>query len=203
MNLIWIRHGETRANREGRYCGWSDPPLNRRGRDQVKRAVEGLPTSSIRRVWTSDLLRCRQTAELLLSRLSGVDVIETSLLRELSFGDWEGWTFEEIRSKDPDRLSRWIADPRSVSPPGGETLTQMEFRLQRWLDSTLKRSVPGESVVVVSHGGPIRWFLSRHLRGDLGTFWDHSLPHGSMVVAEWSQGGWRERVTVKEEAHDE
>lgn len=197
MILVWLRHGETRANREQRYCGWSDPPLNRRGREQAVQAAAALSGLQVQRIWASDLLRCRQTAELLQSRFPGVKVEEASRLRELSFGKWEGLTYEEIRSRAPERLQGWLTDPHRISPPGGETLTGMESRLQRWLDCITPELAPGDVGVAVSHGGPIRWFVSRHLEGDPGKFWERSLCHGGILAATWDQKEWRE-VSVTE-----
>ncbi|EGK08426.1 phosphoglycerate mutase [Desmospora sp. 8437] len=192
MILVWLRHGETRFNREQRYCGWSDPPLNRVGREQAEQAAEALSGLRVQRIWTSDLLRCRQTAEPFPKRFPGVEVEPTSHLRELSFGEWEGWTYDEIRSRAPERLHRWLSDPHRVSPPGGETLSGMESRLQRWLDQTTRELVPGDVGMAVSHGGPIRWFISRHIEGEPGMFWDRSIPHGGILAAEWEQKKWRE-----------
>ncbi|PTX64307.1 alpha-ribazole phosphatase [Melghirimyces profundicolus] len=193
MRLIWIRHGETELNREGRYCGHLDVPLNENGRRQAASVAERLAAHPIRHVYVSDLLRSRQTAEPLLTRLAEARVEPTPLLRELSFGDWEGWTYEEIRARFPTALHRWLSDPVRVPPPAGETLGQMEERLGRWLEEVLHRHREGgEWVAAVSHGGPIRWFFSRHIKGDPDAFWERRLPHGVLLSAEWNGTTWRE-----------
>ncbi|MFD1426831.1 broad specificity phosphatase PhoE [Kroppenstedtia sanguinis] len=192
MILVWLRHGETQANRERRYCGWSDPALNQVGREQAEEAAEALSGLQVRRIWTSDLLRCRQTAEPLLTQFPEAEVEPTSHLRELSFGEWEGFTYDEIHAQAPEQLQRWLAHPHRVSPPGGETGAEMESRLQRWLDRIPLELGSGDVTVAVSHGGPIRWFISHHLEGDPSRFWERSLPHGGILAVTWEPPKWRE-----------
>lgn len=190
MRLIWLRHGETAANLEKRYCGHLDLPLHEQGFQQADTVAEQLAFLPLTMVFSSDLLRCRQTAERVCVHHPGVSFHTTSLLRELSFGEWEGLTYEEIRSRDPNRLHRWIRDPVGVAPPGGEGLNQMGERLKKWMKTSLKDWAGDEVYLIVCHGGPIRWFFSDQVRRDPSSFWDLSIPPGGWLVTDWKDGSW-------------
>ncbi|MDA8352568.1 MAG: histidine phosphatase family protein [Firmicutes bacterium] len=193
MKLIWLRHGETNPNRERRYCGHLDPPLNEKGRCQAEAAASRLAVEPVVQVVASDLLRARQTAAPLLRQLSTATMQVTPLLRELSFGEWEGWTYEEIHWRNPQALHRWLSDPVHLSPPGGETMTQLGSRLDRWLNEVLRQHAgTGSRVIAVTHGGPLRWFISRYLKQDPASFWERSIPHGGMLSVKWDRNRWRE-----------
>ncbi len=194
MKWIWLRHGETNPNRQRRYCGHLDPPLNEKGRCQAEAAAARLAVvEPVAQVVASDLLRARQTAEPLLRQLSTATMQVTPLLRELSFGEWEGLTYGEIYSQNPQALHRWLSDPVRRSPPGGETMTQMGSRLDRWLHEILRHAGTEMRVIAVTHGGPLRWFISRYLKQDPASFWDRSIPHGDVLSVKWEGNRWREQ----------
>ena len=93
--LLLVRHGETDWNRDGRWQGQSDTPLNELGRRQARELAEQLDGVDV--VYSSDLARARETAEILAER-AGVEVRLDPRLRERGFGAWEGLTLAEIES---------------------------------------------------------------------------------------------------------
>lgn len=193
MRLIWLRHGETTANREKRYCGHLDPSLTTRGREQAKTAFRSVsPQVRPHVLHISDRSRCEETATPWLRDHPDLPVVRTPALRELSFGAWEGKTYDELMESDQEHLQAWIRDPWQVAPPGGETLTDLGRRLERWLHRLLQSHDEGETVLVVSHGGPIRWFYACLVAGDPGRFWDRDVMPGSWFVFRHHDGKWRE-----------
>lgn len=186
MKWIWVRHGETDMNKRGCYLGHYDTSLNATGVEQIARLRER--SWELTKVYSSDLLRCKQTAEILVGAF---EVSWTSALRELNFGAWEGKRYEEIMRVDAKSMTAWYEDPFSIAPPYGETLQVLGNRVDAWLLDTLKALSEDDVVLVVSHGGPIRWLLSRWLLGDAKRFWDvQGVPHGGGLTVEWNGQHW-------------
>ncbi len=190
MKLIWIRHGETDANREKRYLGHYDVPLNPRGVEQASRLAHIMKGDWPVAVYSSDLTRCRQTAELILTDWK-MNLVTLSALRELDFGEWDNQTYQEIYSHCPEQLESWYQDPFTISPPGGETLGQLGQRVDDWIQQVLLTINQNDTVWIISHGGVIRWFMSRWLLGDASQFWQvEGISHGAGLLAEWDGKAW-------------
>ena len=160
--LIFIRHGETDWNFEGRLQGQHDIPLNGRGRDQAASAGrearkyiarEGL--TDLRYV-ASPLKRTRDTMELARGAM-GLDPRDYALdprLMELSFGRWEGLIWPQVKALDPLAAKAREGDKWLFQPPGGESYAMLADRLRPWL-----ATVAGDTVVV-SHGGVARVLMA-------------------------------------------
>ena len=118
-SIILIRHGETDWNIEGRYQGQADPPLNTKGLLQAQQLVRELMDPSPDILYTSPLLRTRQTADILASSLR-IPVTDDARFMEIHQGDWQTRLRSEIETLYPDLFSEWETNPWNVSPPGGE-----------------------------------------------------------------------------------
>ncbi|MGG1679044.1 histidine phosphatase family protein [Neobacillus sp. NRS-1170] len=188
MRIIIVRHGETNENAARRYLGHYDAALNQQGRKQLKDLSEILrrtETQPISAIYTSDLIRAVESAQLIGNEFQLIP-LPIIALRELHFGEFDCKTYEEIRQKDQERLERWIRNPYLVGPPNGETLLQLGERVDDWLETILNTEKPAGTIVIVSHGGPIRWFLSKWVKGDSNEFWNvEGLGHGKAMVMEW------------------
>jgi broad specificity phosphatase PhoE len=149
--LLLVRHGETDWNRDQRWQGHSDTPLNERGRQQARELAATLDPPD--RIYSSDLARARETAEILSTRL-GVPVVLDQRLRERSFGAWEGLTSPEIERRFAAELARWRAR-EGAGAADAEPFEAFAARVGGFLDELLDRH-PGEEVLVVAHGGTIR-----------------------------------------------
>src|SRR5690349_15996562 len=99
--LLLARHGETDWNREGRWQGWADPPLNELGRRQATRLAEQLRTIPFDAVYSSDLRRAHETAEILAAP-HAVPIVVDPALREIDIGSWSGLTRAEIAARFPN-----------------------------------------------------------------------------------------------------
>lgn len=177
--LILIRHGESVLGSEGRYAGHTDTPLTPKGRRQILRLRPRFKLSRVHRIYSSDLSRCRATAEILAD---GRTVTFTPKLRELNFGKWEGCTHRQLLRREPSRYRRWIADARSVEPPEGETLVRLAARVRSFVRELIRRH-PRKTVALVTHGGPIRILLA----GCLRDFWSVKVPPASMRSLVWPE----------------
>jgi phosphoserine phosphatase len=160
-DLILARHGETDWNRENRFQGRADPPLNALGRRQSSELADALAGELIARVYTSPLQRASETAAIVAERL-GLDVEAVEPLQEIDVGAWSGLTRDEVASTFPDEYARWL----ERAPHGfasGETYEELAARVVPAIRGIAERH-PSETILVVTHGGPSR-VLQAHAAG--------------------------------------
>jgi alpha-ribazole phosphatase len=155
--LILVRHGRTDWNDAKRLQGHADVPLNAAGRRQARWVARRLAGDVIHAVYSSDLCRARETAELAVAG-RGLAVVTEPRLRELDFGRWEGRVYDEIQADFAGHVLAWERDPANVAPPGGETLAELTERVAAALSDILKAHA-GQTVLVVAHGGSIQALL--------------------------------------------
>jgi broad specificity phosphatase PhoE len=153
--LLLVRHGETDWNRDGRWQGHSDTHLNDVGREQAARLADELGGVDV--IYSSDLARARETAEILAGRLH-LPVHLDARLRERSFGAWEGKTAREIESDFAAEHEQWLAGGSGADD--AEPFAEFAARVQSFLADVLDRH-PGETVLIVAHGGSIRVIHAR------------------------------------------
>ncbi len=162
--LTLVRHGHTEWNGLGRYQGMAPVPLSERGRVQAEylaRALAGgAPEAPIRAIYSSDLLRCRQTVEPIAMALD-LPVVFDPRLREADYGHWQGLTREEAARWDAEAYAAYRADPDGVAIPGGESHHMLATRVGAALADVLARH-RGEHVLLVTHGGPLRAILEHY-----------------------------------------
>jgi probable phosphoglycerate mutase len=145
--IVFARHGQTVPNREGRLLGRSDPELTERGREQAGQLAPAIAGYAPTAVYSSPLLRARQTAEAIADVLGLAVVVDDDLI-EIDYGDWEGKPFGEL---DAGVVAQWRADS-GYTPPGGESLRDVEARVGAFCE----RRLGADAVVAVSHVSPIK-----------------------------------------------
>lgn len=153
--IVLVRHGQTEWNRIRRVQGHTDVPLNDQGRLQARTLAVELDGEQVDAVYSSDLGRARETAEILAATRGG-NVVALPALREKNFGTWEGLTDTEVRERFPDAEGTGWGD--------GETTSEMAERTVAAVEE-IAAAHPGGLVVVVTHGGPMRALL-RYVDGD-------------------------------------
>ena len=149
-----MRHGETAWNAQSRLQGQLDIDLNERGRWQAQRAGLALADSGITTIYCSDLRRAHDTA-LAIAQHSGIAATDLRLepgLRERSFGDFQGLTYDEVGALHPEDALRWKQRDPHWAPPGGESYTTVYQRVAATLHA-IAALHPGEHIALVSHGG--------------------------------------------------
>ena len=153
--LILVRHGETDWNRELRFQGQVDVPLNATGHEQARRVARRLGDDEVHQVISSDLARARQTAEPLselLARRGAPDSRVHAGLREQSFGLVDGMSVDEIKRLHPAAWNQWVGFEADYAFEGGESTRHFHARVMAALrDVALEHA--GQNVVVVTHGG--------------------------------------------------
>lgn len=158
--LYLIRHGETDWNRERRIQGHSDVQLNTTGLEQANRLASYLSGERFNKIYSSDLKRAFDTAQR-LSQTTGSPHEALQHLRERSYGELEGLTYDEVRK-------RMEAVGPEESVLGIETFSSIQERAFECLTG-LARNHLNEKIVVVTHGGFINSFLHRISQGAIGT----------------------------------
>lgn len=177
-HLLLIRHAET--DMAGRFCGHSDPELNGRGYQQLAGVVDRLSEYAIRRIYTSDLRRARQTAEAIASHF-GIGFEVRPGLREIYFGQWEGLSWSEIEACDPVLAKSWAERYPNSTAPGGESIQEFERRVHAE-GVFLFAAATEYPVAVVAHAGFMRVLLT-NLYGVLEEeAWKLTKEYGSVVA---------------------
>ncbi len=177
--ILLARHGETDDNREPiRVQGFRDTPLNETGRRQAAELGERIADEGVVSLWSSDLARARETAEIAGARL-GLMPRTDPRLREANRGRWEGRLFVDIAREEPERYRAWLRAGEQFRFPGGESLREQQ---QRVGDALAEIRASGElPALVVAHGGSIRVMLcSRDPRG-LDAFHEFKVPNVTVV----------------------
>ena len=150
--LVLVRHGVTAWNKDRRFQGQIDIPLDDEGRAQAALAGARLAGERVDAVYSSDLGRAWQTAQA-IAEASGLALRAAPGLRERHYGAFEGCTHDEIRRDQPDAFARWHArEPDYVLPGGGESLASFHGRVLAALRELAIRHA-GQRVVAVTHGG--------------------------------------------------
>jgi broad specificity phosphatase PhoE len=145
------RHGETTWNAVGRYQGRLETPLSPLGQAQARALAAALADKDVRRIISSPLVRCMQTA-LPLSVLTGVPIEPEPLLLEIAHGTWEGRYREEIARTEPELFRQWREHPDRVHFQGGESLADV---LARW-KAFLAKFKPDVNTLLVTHDIVVR-----------------------------------------------
>ncbi len=151
LELLLIRHGETDWNRELRFQGQVDVPLNATGHEQALRLGMRLASEAVHRLYSSDLVRTVQTASPAGERLALPGMADRAL-REQAFGVIDGMSVPDIQRDHPDIWARWLDFDPDYAPPGGETQRQFHDRVMGAM-ARLAHAHGGQRLVIVTHGG--------------------------------------------------
>lgn len=167
FHLTLIRHLPTSANLERRYIGWSNESI-------IQPFTDFHATVGPDTIYGSDLIRCQETAALFYPKTA---YRGSSAFREMSFGDWELCTYEDL--KDNVDYQKWLINPNEIAPPNGELLSEMGLRVVEGL-----KTLPLTNPILVTHGGPIRYILMQ-FAPDGCDFWSYEVKHGDKWTLTW------------------
>jgi probable phosphoglycerate mutase len=183
---LLLRHGQTPLSIEKRFSGIGDPELTEAGLAQAAAAAERLRHSAATAVVTSPLRRAVQTAEAVADVL-GLEIEVEEGLRETDFGDWEGYTFGEVKKRWSAELDAWLAST-AVAPPFGESFDATATRVRQARDRVLARH-GGETVVLVSHVTPIKTLLRIALDAPPSALYRMHLDLTALSEVQWFADG--------------
>ncbi len=184
-----MRHGQTKANSEGRFQGCIDYPLSSRGEEEALKAARRLSSWPIDHIYSSPLKRAFYTAEI-IARDKSLQVKTLSTVREFSWGVIEGLKWPEIEEKYPQLASRLINDLQHTHIPEQEPIEEFWERIYRAIDFFSQKHLK-DRILVVSHGRFLNAFLVGFLNMDPRGSWPFRFSHGSLSLLELSQQGRR------------
>ncbi len=187
---LWlVRHGQTDWNAAGRVQGHTPTELNEEGRRQARALAEVLAIKPFAAIWSSDLPRAAQTAQIIANDIH-LPVETTATLRERSFGKYEGATSEEIQA---DRTALGLAQTGDLADwtgmPGFESTDVLWDRVVGTLHKLSDQYV-GQDVLVVTHGGVIARAIYRVLGIEEGVPRHFSLSNGIVAILQWRNDGF-------------
>jgi len=164
--ILLARHGESDWNRTKRWQGFADRPLTELGRRQASELGERLEDTELDAIYSSDLQRARETAEI-VARSKRLDVKTVRDLREVDVGSWSGLTRAEAETRYPEAYARWLQGAEGWDD--GETYDQLGERVVRAIQRIAKDH-DGQRVLIVAHGGTIRAIHAAALGVDVHTY---------------------------------
>lgn len=181
--IILTRHGQTEWNQTERFRGRIDVRLNETGKLQAKMiseriAVSWQPTT----IYASPMSRAMDTGQAIATHWN-LTVEPVAELNDINYGEWQGLTPREVRSRWPDLLETWYTAPHLVSIPGGESLAELLHRTSLSLAAILKKH-PDETVVLVGHDSVNRVILLHVLGLPLARYWHLSQNTCTLNVIE-------------------
>ncbi len=188
VRLLLVRHGETDWNRDKRFQGQIDVPLNDNGRAQAQKAADFLKSVQIDFAVTSPMLRPKETAEIILQHHPEVSLQTSDGLREISHGLWEGKLEEEIQELFSQSLQDWKVAPETVQMPEGENLQQVWDRAVVAWDAIVAAATPGSTGLVVAHDATNKVILCYLLGLQTKDFWAIKQGNGAVTVIDYPKG---------------
>ena len=193
MKLVLVRHGETQWNKSNRFQGQDDVPLNRRGLAQARQTARSLAKSPCAALYSSPLIRTMQAAQE-ISQAVGKPVEEMDGLKELSLGDLEGVTGEEMRAGWPEVYDAWRDNPAKAVMPNGESLAQLQARAWEAFLKLESAHQDDDTLVLVSHNFAIRTIVCQLLGVPLANF--HQMVLSLSSICSIDSNRWGRRLSA-------
>lgn len=190
ITIDLIRHGQPVGGELIR--GWRDDPLNEEGWRSMTAALEH--GRGWTHVITSPLRRCAEFATA-FAREHDLPLTLEPRFREIGYGEWEGLTRDEVRSKFGDHLHAYWRDPRSTTAPGGEAYSEFDARVREGWDELLEAHA-GDHLLVVAHAGVIRNRLADMLSMPMEAYYRIDIPKAgvSRILIDDERGAWLPRL---------
>ena len=198
--LIFIRHGESEANRQNVFAGQINPDLQNKGVLQAELTAKYIEQNyKVDKIYSSDLKRAYRTAKC-LGDLLGLEVVTDRRLREINAGKWEGEKYLGLIDKYPEEFGLWLNNIGKAACPDGETVKQLGERVMEALTEIAKNN-DGKTVAIGTHATPIRVAQSIIQTGGLEEM--KNIPwvsNASVSLVEYNDGKWTMSV-VSEDKH--
>ena len=198
---VLARHGATAFSLEKRFSGpgGQDIPLAPIGLLQAQALADELAErGGIDLLIASPLLRAQQTAQL-VAKAAGLDIETDADFAECAFGQWDGLTFAEVQAGWPDLVEDWLRSTE-VAPPGGESLDEVKFRVDRGRRRLIENH-PGQRVAVIAHVTPIKILVGIAVDAALDSVFRMELSPCSITTLAWFPDGNASMFGFSESAH--
>ena len=182
--IFLIRHGETNWNKEGRFQGQIDIPLNYNGKDQARKTFEYLKNISFNKAFSSSMHRPYETAQIILQNNKGLKIEKIDSLAEISHGLWEGKLEAEIREKWPSLLKNWHEKPEEVIMPEGESIKDVSERSIEAFNKICLSQEDDEHTLIVAHDAVNKTLICNILGMNYSNIWMIKQGNGGITVID-------------------
>ncbi|NMS89307.1 histidine phosphatase family protein [Clostridioides difficile] len=182
-----VRHGQTDWNLLGKTQGHGNSDLTPQGIEQAKELSEDIGKYSIDYIFSSDLGRAMQTAQILGDKLN-LEVQKTEALREMGFGVWEGLLIKEIQKDYSDIYSTWRNEPHLVNIPEGETLKLIKDRVDSFIKE-LNEKYDNKNIILVTHSITLRVMLLSFLESGMENIYRIKQDNTALNIVEFKDYG--------------
>ena len=182
VKLILVRHALTVDNQKSRLSGHIDSSISEEGKEQIDKITNYLKDFDIDKIYTTTSSRTKDTVKK-LSELKSIEIIEKESLKEISFGDFEGLTFDEIKDKYPKEFQDMIEKGYEYKYPNGESLIDSYNRVCIELDNIISNN-DDRTILICSHGGTIRNIITYLISNSYKYHWNFKIDNGSVTILE-------------------
>ena len=186
VKLILVRHALTVDNQKSRLSGHIDSSISEEGKEQIDKITNYLKDFDIDKIYTTTSSRTKDTVKK-LSELKSIEIIEKESLKEISFGDFEGLTFDEIKDKYPKEFQDMIEKGYEYKYPNGESLIDSYNRVCIELDKIISNN-DDRTILICSHGGTIRNIITYLISNSYKYHWNFKIDNGSVTILEVQDG---------------
>ena len=182
-----VRHGQTNWNILGKTQGHGNSDLTAKGIEQATELAESIVNYPIDYIYSSDLGRAVQTAQILGDKLN-IKVKETEALREMGFGEWEGLLIDEIKTNYANVYTTWRNEPHLAQIPGGETLHLIKDRVDSFIQS-LNEKYDNKHILLVTHSVTVRVMLLAFLNSGMENIYRIKQDNTALNIVEYRDYG--------------
>ena len=186
VKLILVRHALTVDNQKSRLSGHIDSSISEEGKEQIDKITNYLKDFDIDKIYTTTSSRTKDTVKK-LSELKSIEIIEKESLKEISFGDFEGLTFDEIKDKYPKEFQDMIEKGYEYKYPNGESLIDSYNIVCIELDNIISNN-DDRTILICSHGGTIRNIITYLISNSYKYHWNFKIDNGSVTILEVQDG---------------
>ena len=181
--IFIVRHGETDWNKEGRFQGQIDIPLNENGKAQAKKASEYLKEIKFNKVYSSSMIRPFETAQIILGN-NNLEINKIDELVEISHGLWEGKLENEIKDNWPKLLADWHDKPETVTMPEGESIKDVAKRSIAAWERICDTQKDEDITLLVAHDAVNKTLICHILGLDCSNIWMIKQGNGGITVID-------------------
>ncbi len=182
--IFLVRHGETDWNKEGRFQGQIDIPLNEKGKDQAYKASKYLNKVKFDKAYSSSMRRPYQTAQIILENKDILEIKKVDDLMEINHGLWEGKLEIEIGKDWPQMLREWHQKPENVKMPEGESIQNVSERSIKAWQKICKSQKPNNNTLIVAHDAVNKTLICNILGLDYSNIWMIKQGNGGISIID-------------------
>jgi len=198
--LIFVRHGESEGNKNGRYNGQLNLPLSDIGKSQAEKTAEFLDKFKIDVIYSSDLSRAYDTA-LATSKRQNIPIISSKEIREIFGGKFEGLEYAKIKDIYPEEYNSWINDMANCQCPDGESVKDVYLRVSNKISDIVLNNKE-KTVLIVTHGLPLRIMSTVWYKKSLSEIRDFEwMKNASVTVVNYDDINKPEVILYDEHSH--